>query len=200
MPRTLPALLTALVLFPAAALADGPDLAKIDEAFAKRSDPATAKEEDSLLAEAMTRRGLSVVLTAAPEERAITARIAEDSMAPVLDLTGKLSLTALVGVLARASLMISNDTGPLHLAAALGTRSVGIYWIGNLLNSAPLGRARHRAAISWTMRCPQCGADGTRDPFPARTGGTACTHSESFVDEVQVEEVLQAADALLSGS
>ncbi|HYV46129.1 MAG TPA: tetratricopeptide repeat protein [Myxococcaceae bacterium] len=53
MPRTLPALLSALVLFPAAALADGPDLAKIDEAYAKRGDPASAKEVDALLAEAM---------------------------------------------------------------------------------------------------------------------------------------------------
>jgi len=48
--RTLCALLT---LLPAAALAEGPDLARIDELFMKRGDAAAAKEEESLLAEAM---------------------------------------------------------------------------------------------------------------------------------------------------
>lgn len=53
MPRTLSTLLALSLLFPAAALADGPDFAKIDEVFLKRIDPAAAKEEESLLAEAM---------------------------------------------------------------------------------------------------------------------------------------------------
>jgi len=51
--RTLCALLT---LLPAAALAEGPDLARIDELFTKRGDAAAAKEEESLLAEAMKAR------------------------------------------------------------------------------------------------------------------------------------------------
>ncbi|HEY8206320.1 MAG TPA: hypothetical protein VIG99_02485 [Myxococcaceae bacterium] len=50
MPRILCVL---LVLFPAAAFADGPDFAHLDELFAKRSDPAASKEVESLLAEAM---------------------------------------------------------------------------------------------------------------------------------------------------
>lgn len=54
MPRTLLILLALSLLFPAAALADGPDFAKIDEVFTKRTDPTAAKEEESLLAEAMT--------------------------------------------------------------------------------------------------------------------------------------------------
>jgi hypothetical protein len=54
MPRPLPALFALLVLFPAAALAaDGPDFAKIDDLFTKRSDAAASKEEEALLAEAM---------------------------------------------------------------------------------------------------------------------------------------------------
>jgi len=53
MPRPLPALLALSLLFPAAAFADGPDLAKIDEVFLKRIDPAAAKEQEALLAEAM---------------------------------------------------------------------------------------------------------------------------------------------------
>jgi len=54
MTRTLPAgLFAVLALLPAAALADGPDLAKIDELFLKRADPAAAKEEDAVLAQAL---------------------------------------------------------------------------------------------------------------------------------------------------
>jgi len=53
MPRPLPALCALLLLSPAAALADGPDLARIDDLFMKRLDPAASKEEEALLAAAL---------------------------------------------------------------------------------------------------------------------------------------------------
>ena len=49
------------------------------------------------------------------------------------------------------AVVVSNDTGPLHLAVAVGAPTVGIFWIGNLVNSGPLGRAR-RSVRSWRRR------------------------------------------------
>jgi ADP-heptose:LPS heptosyltransferase len=100
-------------------------------------------------------------------------------------------------VLAAAQALVGNDTGPLHVADALGLRSIGIFWCGNLVNGGPLRRSRHRPMISWTVHCRRCGADCTRDHYPARTGGTACRHPVSFVDNVPVAEVVEALDALL---
>ncbi len=46
---------------------------------------------------------------------------------PILDLCGRTSLLELAALAAESDLVISNDTGPLHLAAAAGARVVGIY-------------------------------------------------------------------------
>jgi ADP-heptose:LPS heptosyltransferase len=84
--------------------------------------------------------------------------------------------------------MVSNDTGPLHLALALGTPSVGIFWLTNLVGGMPLRQGLLRAALSVRVHCPVCGA-----PNLARR----CPHDPSFVDDVPVEEVTSMATSLL---
>ena len=46
---------------------------------------------------------------------------------PAFDLTGATDLPALVGILARAAVVLSNDSGVMHMAAALGRPTVGIF-------------------------------------------------------------------------
>ncbi|BCB76229.1 glycosyltransferase family 9 protein [Phytohabitans flavus] len=135
-------------------------------------------------------QGYEVVVTGTTDERAVVARVAEADRR-IRTLVGELSLGGLVGLLAGAAVAVANDTGPLHVAAAVGTPSVGIYWVGNVINSAPPYRARHRPIPSWRVHCPVCGADCTRDLYPARPGD-GCVHSDSFVDDIPPEEVLQA--------
>jgi ADP-heptose:LPS heptosyltransferase len=144
------------------------------------------------------RRGCAVVVTGVPAEAAVTRAVVAAASGTAVDLTGAVSLAALVGVLRRAAIVVSNDTGPLHLADALGRPTVGIYWCGNLINGGPLLRALHRPMVSWTICCPQCGADCTRDHDPTRRGGgPVCAHRASLVDAVTVADVLAAVDDLL---
>ncbi len=58
---------------------------------------------------------------------------------PVLDLRGKTSLTRLAAVAGAADLMLSNDTGPLHLAAAAGARVIGLYTCTSPTLTGPWG-------------------------------------------------------------
>jgi ADP-heptose:LPS heptosyltransferase len=106
----------------------------------------------------------------------------------VRPLAGALSASALVGVLARSAVVLANDSGPRHLAQAVGTSTVGVFWIGNMINAAPFGRALHRAHVSATSRCPVCGVDCVRDDGPR------CAHDPSFVADVRTEDVV--ADVL----
>ncbi len=106
-----------------------------------------------------------------------------------LKVCGNLSLGGLLGLLSRSRLLISNDSGPLHLAAAVSTPAVGIYWCGNLINAGPVTRTLHRPLISWRLDCPVCGRDTIYDN---------CEHHDSFVADISVEEVLQTAHDLLS--
>jgi len=72
-----------------------------------------------------------VVVTGIRSERRLTSQVvaAAVSVSPdaVIDLTGKLDVIALVDLLAGAALLVTNDTGPLHLADAMGTRTVGLF-------------------------------------------------------------------------
>ena len=71
--------------------------------------------------------GHTIVLAGMPQHRETATRIRESlGELPCLDLTGKLTTAELVGVMARASLVVSNDSAGIHLAAALGRPGVGI--------------------------------------------------------------------------
>lgn len=105
----------------------------------------------------------------------------------VADLCGKLSLPALCGLLERSVMMLSNDTGPLHLALALGTPTVGVFWLTNLIEAAPLRQHLLRPALSVRTHCPVCGAENRK---------TRCRHDVCFVDDVGVDEVAGMALAL----
>lgn len=132
--------------------------------------------------------GLEVVLTGTADEGAVTAAVASGMRSGARDLAGRTSLSALVGILAAARLAVSNDSGPMHLAVALGTPTVGIYWVGNLINGGPLTRSLHRPVLSWRTRCPTCGVDCILE---------RCEHRASFTDEAPLAEVVAAVSALL---
>jgi ADP-heptose:LPS heptosyltransferase len=110
------------------------------------------------VADALAADGCRVVVTGTAEELPITRALLAAARAPVVDLAGRLDLSALVGLLARAAVVVSNDTGPLHLAAAVGASTVGLFWYGNLVNAGPPFRARHRPLLAWQPTCPRCGA------------------------------------------
>jgi lipopolysaccharide heptosyltransferase I len=80
---------------------------------------------------------------------------------PILDLCGQTRLLELAALCVEADLMISNDTGPLHLAAAAGARVLGIYTCTNPDLTGPFGpyatttRTRIWCAASLLKTCPR---------------------------------------------
>lgn len=75
--------------------------------------------------------GLQVVFTGSPEEEPLVEQIRAGMRATTFSLAGALSLGALGGVLEQASLLLSNNTGPVHIAAALGVPVVDLYALTN---------------------------------------------------------------------
>jgi heptosyltransferase III len=74
-----------------------------------------------------TKYGVRVLVTGGEREHEATALVAERAGAGAISLCGALTLPELAALYARAAVVIANSTGPLHLAAALGTAVVGIY-------------------------------------------------------------------------
>jgi ADP-heptose:LPS heptosyltransferase len=66
--------------------------------------------------------------------------------APAIDLAGGTDLGVAAALIASAAIVVTNDTGTSHLAAALGTPSVTLFQASDPARWAPLDRARHRIA------------------------------------------------------
>lgn len=139
---------------------------------AKRWPP----ERYAAVAEGLTERGMLVVVNAGPGEEAIAAAIASG---------GAVALTAtlpqLIAFTRRIALCIGGDTGPLHLASALGRPVVGIYGPTDPSRNGPYGtRAR-------VLRSPDSKRDHSRRDAP-----------DPGLLTISPEDVLRAADELLA--
>lgn len=148
------------------------------------------------VADRLAADGYEVLVTGTPSERDLAERVVAAARAPVRSLVGELSLGGLIGCYRDCRVVVANDTGPVHVAAAIDTPTVGVFWVGNLINCAVPLRGRHRPIASWTIHCPECGVDCTRDIYPARPGAGDCAHRVSFVTDVPVVEVLDAVAEL----
>jgi len=85
---------------------------------------AWAPERNAELVRTLTAAGRRVAVTGAPSERALTALVAgEDG----IDLGGGTDFAGLAAVLAHADCVVVGNTGPAHLAAAVGTPVVSLY-------------------------------------------------------------------------
>ena len=84
-------------------------------------------ERHRTLVAALAAGGRNVAVTGSPAEAALTAAVAGRPHPAVIDLGGATTLAALAGVLARADAVVVGNTGPAHLAAAVGTPVVSLF-------------------------------------------------------------------------
>jgi len=150
-------------------------------------------EKFAELASACAADGSHVAIIGDGSEQELAERVAAlAASADVRSLAGALDMGGLVRLLARADVVVANDSGPRHLAQALGVPTVGIFWAGNVINAGALGRSLHRLHASWVTVCPTCGIDVTQ------VGWTAprCVHDDSVVAGIDVQDVYEDVRSL----
>ena len=150
------------------------------------------------VAAALDADGARVVVVGDRADASLAAEVVRAARAAgaregVTSVAGRIDLAGLVGLLARSGGLVGNDSGPRHLAAAVGTPTASVYWFGNLINAGPLSRARHQVQVSWTTCCPVCGRDATQPGWTSER----CEHNVSFVADVPTEAVLADVRDLL---
>ena len=111
---------------------------------ASRTDRRWPVERFAEVADMLAAKGLHVVLTGSEGERAVTHALARRMRARAVDLAGRTDLGALAALLDGSSLVVCNDTGVSHLAAAVRARSVVVVTTSNPARWAPLDRRLHR--------------------------------------------------------
>ncbi len=88
--------------------------------------------------------GATVLLTGSASETGLVRRVQNQMHETAIDLSSRTSLGGLTALLRRLDLFISNDTGPAHIARALGIPSVIIWGPAEFRRWAPLDLERHR--------------------------------------------------------
>jgi ADP-heptose:LPS heptosyltransferase len=104
-------------------------------------------ERFAAVAQALMKKGYRIVLTGTAAEASLAQRLTEGLSVPPLNLVGKTTLGSLGVLLREARLLVANDTGVSHVAAALRTPSVIVSVGSDPLRWAPLDRDRHRHLV-----------------------------------------------------
>ncbi len=114
--------------------------------------------------------GMRVLLLGSERDRPLTRKVADAMTEPALDWSGRTDLALLPAVVKRCRRLISNDSGPMHVATAVGTPVVGVFGATHpRLGFSPLGP--EDAAVSLDLPCSPCSLHGDRN---CRLGTHAC--------------------------
>lgn len=112
-------------------------------------------------AEVLTRfargTGGRVVLTGLAAERAEAAPIFDALGDAALDAMGRTSVARLGALIERSAVYVSPDTGPMHIAAALGTPLVALFGPSSPVVSGPAGDPRRIRVLRYPFPCSPCG-------------------------------------------
>ncbi len=134
-------------------------------------------------------KGATIVLTGSAADRPLVDAVRRELEGlPIIDVCGSLDLPALAALLARLDLFITGDTGPMHLAAAVGAPIVALFGPSNPKRYGPI--AAHQRVVRIDLPCSPCGR--VRLP-PERCRG----HVPDCLDGISVETVVSAALDLL---
>lgn len=134
-------------------------------------------------------RGGTIVLTGGAADRPLVDQVAGAlAEAEVIDVAGELNLPGLAALLSRLDLLVTGDTGPMHLAAAVGTPTVAVFGPSDPVRYAP--RDAMHQVVRIDLPCSPC--NRIRLP-PERCTG----HTPDCLAGVDVEMVYRAVEAAL---
>ncbi len=157
-------------------------------------------EKYAALARSLAGLGHRVLVLGGPEDRPVTRAVAAQALTDdgtlegsVLDLGGRTSLVELAGALDACHLLVTNDTGPMHVAAALDRPIVAVEGPADIRQTRPLAN-RVRLVGRFDLPCVPC----VKNECPRGGRGTILESAErECLRLVTVDEVLEASLAIL---
>jgi len=125
------------------------------EASSRRLTTAKAVEIISAVRKSFDER---IVLIGGPRERDFVEEVFNHlpEKSGIESIAGKTTMKELVQVLASAKLLLTTDSGPAHLANALGTQTVVLFGAGNENNTAPYNKEQLRVIRLGKLSCEPC--------------------------------------------
>jgi len=130
-----------------------------------------------------------VVILGDESEREIAEVIVHAMRNKPVDLVGKTGLEILPGIIKNCNLVITNDGGPMHMAVALGVRSVSVFGPVSEAVYGPFPPSSEHTVLKWDMDCRPC-YKNFRLPV--------CDKDRECLRQVDVDKVFDAAAKLLN--
>lgn len=131
-------------------------------------------ERFAAVADALVREfRAAIVLTGAANERDLTHAVQQHAHVPLIDLAGRTDIGTFAAVIDRLDLLLTNDTGASHLAAARKTPSVVLFGPTQPRTWAPLDRTLHRVINAVTIT--QVAPDRALEHLPVEPVLATCT-------------------------
>jgi heptosyltransferase I len=143
---------------------------------------------------AQRRHGMRVVLCGGPSaiEREMGDAILAKAGMPIIDLIGKDTLKQLLALLARATVLLSPDSGPMHMANTVGTPVLGLHAATDANRSGPYGNQR------WCInRYAQAAERFLRKPASKLPWGLR-VEFPGVMDLIETDAVIERLDALMA--
>ncbi|MBM4466397.1 MAG: glycosyltransferase family 9 protein [Chloroflexi bacterium] len=137
------------------------------------------------------RYGAKVILTGSAEESPLCRAIAEGMTSNPIVAAGETSLGELAAIMARCRLVLGVDSGPLHLAVAVGTPTVHLFGPVDSRAFGPWGDPARHIVVTSEMDCIPC---NRLDYAPAELYQHPC------VRNITAEQILEAVERLSIGS
>jgi lipopolysaccharide heptosyltransferase II len=139
----------------------------------------------TLIDKLIREQGAQVIFTGAPVDTPLIESVSHRMQEQAINLAGKTSLPQLVALLQRADLVISGDSGPMHIAAALGTPLIAIHGPTDPALSGPVSPTA--TILRSDIWCSPC--YNARDTADCRFFTTQCMKN---ISPAQVLEVVKA--------
>ena len=134
------------------------------------------------------RYGYRPLVTGVAAERALVEQVVAASGGRAVGVPARLSLGGFAALLERAAVVVASDSGPLHLAAMVGARVVGLYGPVGPLQAGPWCRPERRRLVWVDLPCRPC---GTMEHPPC-----GAARNPACVTGTTVDQVLAATEAL----
>lgn len=116
-----------------------------------------AERWGALAAAIHARFRVAPLVTAGPQEVELAARVVECAGGAAVPLPAPVSLGGLAALYQRARVVVATDSGPLHLAAAVGAPVVGLYGPADPAVFGPLAPAVRARVVRVSLPCSPCG-------------------------------------------
>lgn len=131
--------------------------------------------------------GAQVAITGGPGEEALAAAVTSAARGGAIDLGGRTSFGVLAALLATADLVLGPDSGPLHLAVAVGAPTIHLFGPADPIRFGPWGNPSRHVVLRSSWTCAPCGRLDWSD-----LSAHGCVH------DITIAQVMETAVQLLT--